>query len=94
VVEQGTAFDHDAPCPSHLIWPWNDVGIQPWERKVTAVVHAQAGGVERFIVDALDLRMNVSLLVVFYPFGKGIFDFTQSGARSDRSYRVDDRFTV
>jgi hypothetical protein len=38
--------------------------------------------------------MNAGLLVVFDPFGKGIFDFAQSGARSDRSYRIDDRLAA
>jgi len=38
--------------------------------------------------------MNVSLLVVFYPFGKSILDFAQPGARSDGAYRVDDRLTI
>jgi hypothetical protein len=61
---------------------------------VPAVVDAEAIGVEGLVVDALDLRMNVGLLVVFDPFGKGIFDFAQSGARSDRSYRVDDGLAI
>jgi len=61
---------------------------------VPAVVDAEAVGVEGFVVDALDLRMNVGLLVVFDPFGKSIFDFAQPGARRDGSYRVDDRLTI
>jgi hypothetical protein len=38
--------------------------------------------------------MNVGLFVVFDPFGKGILDFAQSGARSDRSYRIDDGLAI
>ena len=45
-----------------------------------AVVDAEAVGVEGFVVNALDLRMNVGLLVVLDPFGKGVFDFAQSGS--------------
>jgi hypothetical protein len=52
---------------------------------VPAVVDAEAVGVEGFVVNALDLRMNVGLLVVFDPLGKGIFDFAQPGARSKAS---------
>ena len=70
------------------------VGFRPGKDQVPAVVDAEAVGVEGFVVDALDLRMNVGLLVVFDPFGKGIFDFAQSGARSDGSYRVDDRLAI
>jgi hypothetical protein len=61
---------------------------------MTTVVHTKTRGVEGLIVDALDLRMNVGLLVVFDPFGKGIFDLAQSGARSDGSYRVDDGLSI
>jgi hypothetical protein len=70
------------------------VGFSPGNDQVPAVVNAEAVGVEGFVVDALDLRMNVGLLVVFDPFGKGIFDFAQPGARRDGSYRVDDRLTI
>ena len=68
-----------------MIGPRNDGWIQPWERQVPAVVDAEAVGVEGFVVNALDLRVNVGLLVVFDPLGKGIFDFAQPGARSKAS---------
>jgi hypothetical protein len=46
VVEEGAAFDHDAPCSTHLIWPRNDGWIQSWKRQVPTVVDAEAVGVE------------------------------------------------
>jgi len=61
---------------------------------MTTVVDTQMHGVKGLVVDALDLWMNVGLLVVFDSLGKGIFDFAQSGARSDGSYRVDDRLAI